>query len=384
MEVGLGVEPSPWKISLSDIDFGAEEEAAALEVVRSKWLSIGSRTAELERGFAEKVGCRHAVAVSNGTAALHLALLAAGVGPGDEVVVPALTFVATVNAVLYCGATPVFGDIVGPADLRLGPEDVARKVSSRTKAVVPMHYGGYTCDMDAFRGLAAASALKIVDDAAHAPGSSWRGKPVGSLADASCFSFFANKNLVTGEGGMVTTNDDAVGSFVRTNRSHGMTALSYDKHRGHAFSYDVVSVGFNYRMTEIQAALGVVQLGKLDRNNAARRALTKAYRARLAAVKGLTIPFAGDEDASACHLFVVVLPEGVDRDRVQGRMKERGIQTSIHYPPVHRFSSYRGRFSAEVPQVDRVADRLLTLPLHPLMSERDVDEVSSGLAAALG
>jgi dTDP-4-amino-4,6-dideoxygalactose transaminase len=380
----MGVEPSAWKISLSDIDFGADEEQAALEVVRSKWLSTGAKTAEFERRFAERLGCRHAVAVSNCTAALHLALLAAGVGPGDEVVVPSLTFVATVNAVLYCGAVPVFGDIAGMDDLRLDPEDAARKLSRRTKAVVPMHYGGYPCNMDAFSAMASGGGPRVVDDAAHAPGSVWRGRPVGTLADASCFSFYANKNLVTGEGGMVTTDNDAIGAFARMNRSHGMTALSYDKHRGHAIGYDVVSVGFNYRMTEIQAALGIVQLGKLDRNNAVRRGLTRAYRERLAAVPGLTIPFAGGEDESACHLFVVVLPERVDRTLVQGRMKELGIQTSVHYPPVHRFSSYRGRFPAEVPVVDRVADRLMTLPLHPLMSVRDVDEVSEGLAASLG
>ena len=380
----MGVDPSPWKICLSDIDFGAEEESAALEVIRSKWLSTGARTAEFERRFAERVGSRHAIALSNCTAALHLALLAVGVGPDDEVVVPSLTFVATVNAVLYCGAVPVFGDIVGPQDLRMSASDVARKLSPRTKAVVPMHYGGYPCDMEAFLALSSGGGPKVVDDAAHAPGSSWRGKPVGALGHATCFSFFANKNLVTGEGGMVTTDDDAIGAFVRTNRSHGMTALSYDKHRGHAFSYDVVSVGYNYRMTEIQAALGIVQLGKLDRNNAARRALSKAYRERLSGVPGLTLPFAGEDDDSACHLFVVVLPEGANRDRVQGRMKERGIQTSIHYPPVHRFSSYLGRYQAEVPRTEQVVDRLVTLPLHPLMSVSDVEEVSAGLVASLG
>jgi dTDP-4-amino-4,6-dideoxygalactose transaminase len=379
----MTVEASAWKISLSDVDLGPEEEKAVVDVLRSRWLTSGPRIAEFETRFGERVGARHAVALGNCTQALHLALLAAGVGPGDEVVVPSLTFVATVNAVLYCGATPVFADIEGPESLLLDPEDVRRKLGPRTRAVVPMHYGGYACDMETFTSLGRDHGFRVIDDAAHAPGSSYRGRPVGSLALASCFSFFGNKNLVTGEGGMVTTDDDDVAAFVRRQRSHGMTAMSYDKHRGHAFSYDVVTPGYNYRLTEMQAALGLVQLGKLDRNNARRRALVAAYRERLAEVPGLVVPFAGRDDDSSCHVFVVVLPEGVDRARVQAGMKAAGVQTSIHYPPVHRFTRFRDAFQADVPRVEAVADRLLTLPLHPNLTREEVGVVVDALRSSL-
>jgi dTDP-4-amino-4,6-dideoxygalactose transaminase len=246
-----------------------------------------------------------------------------------------------------------------------------------------MHYGGYVCDMSELGALATQHGLKLVEDAAHAPGARWQGRAVGSIGDVTCFSFFSNKNLSTGEGGMVTTDDDALAASVRLNRSHGMTTVTLDRHRGHAFSYDVVSAGYNYRLTELQSALGLVQLRKLSKNNQRRRTLVRAYQERLASRADTIVPFAGLAEDSACHLFVVVLPQGVDRERVQTQMKAAGIQTSIHYPPVHRFSNFRDRFSAVVPRLDEVAPRLLTLPLHPLMTDNDVDYVCDHLEAAL-
>jgi dTDP-4-amino-4,6-dideoxygalactose transaminase len=378
----MSTEAPTWAVTLSDIDFGAEEETAVLEVLRSKWLSAGSKTAEFEMHFAEAMRCSRAVAVSNCTAALHLALLAVGVKPGDEVIVPSLTFVATANAVLYCGAVPVFADIHGPDRLFMDPEDVARKVGPRTRVIVPMHYGGYPCDMDALQAIADRHEVRVVADAAHAPGATIRGRAVAEFGDVSCFSFFANKNLVTGEGGMIATNDVAIADFARLHRSHGMTAVSYDKQRGHASSYDVVSTGFNYRMTELQSALGLVQLGKLARSNEARRTLVRSYRARFGTGSGITVPFAGLESESACHIFPIVLPEGTDRAAVQAGMKSRGIQTSVHYHPVHRFTTFT-RYSAVVPETDRVAERLLTLPLHPLMTRQDVETVCEALMESL-
>jgi dTDP-4-amino-4,6-dideoxygalactose transaminase len=379
----MAATDSIWKISLADIDLGPEEEAAVIEVLRSKWLTMGARTAEFERRFAEFVGVRHAVAVNNCTAALHLALIAAGVAPGDEVIVPALTFVATANAVLYCGGAPVFGDVTSADLLQLDPGDVARKITPRTKAIVPVHYAGYACDMEALLALAARHGLRVIEDAAHAPGARWNGRAVGSIGDATCFSFFSNKNLSTGEGGMITTDRDDIAASLRLNRSHGMTTLTYDRHRGHAFTYDVVSAGYNYRLTEIQAAMGIVQLGKLERNNAIRRTLVGEYRRRLAAIDGLVVPFEGLDETSSCHILVVVLPDGVARERVQQLMKQAGIQTSVHYPPVHRFTSFAQRFPADVPSVDRLAPRLLTLPLHPLMSAQDVVSVCETLHASV-
>ena len=372
-----------WKITLADIDFGPEEEAAVVEVIRSKWLTMGARTAEFEQRFAEACGATHAIALNNCTAALHLALLGVGVGPGDEVIVPSLTFVATANAVLYCGASPVFADVVGPERLHMDPQDVARKVTPRTKAILPVHYAGYACDMEALLDLATSRGLKVVEDAAHAPGSRWRGRPVGSISDVTCFSFFSNKNLSTGEGGMITTNDDELAAGVRLNRSHGMTTLTYDRHRGHAFSYDVISAGYNYRLTEIQSALGLAQLAKLNRNNDVRRGLVAEYRRRLADIAGVIVPFAGMDAESSCHIMSVLLPAGTDRTAVQQAMKDEGIQTSVHYPPVHTFSNFKARFRADVPKVEALAPRQFTLPLHPLMKVEDVGVVADALARAI-
>lgn len=379
----MSVTDTIWKISLAELDYGPEEEAAVVEVLRSKWLTMGARTAEFERQFAAATQARHAVAVNNGTAALHLALNAVGIGPGDEVIVPSLTFVATANAVLYCGATPVFGDISSDECLTLDPQDAASKITPRTKAIVVVHYAGYSCDMDGFLALARTHGLKIVEDAAHAPGSRWQGRPIGSIGDATCFSFFSNKNLSTGEGGMITTDDDTIAGKMRLNRSHGMTTLTYERHRGHAFTYDVVSAGYNYRLTEMQSALGIVQLAKLERNNAKRRSLVALYRRALADVSGVVVPFAGRDQESSCHIMPIVLPEGADRDDVQRAMKAAGIQTSIHYPPVHRFTNFADRFSADVPRLERLKGRLLTLPLHPLMSPRNVETVAEALQEAL-
>lgn len=372
-----------WKITLSDLDIGIEEETAIIRVLRSKWLTMGSETALFEEEFARKVGARHAIAVNNCTAALHLALLAAGVKPGDEVILPALTFVATANAVLYCGATPVFADVTSTDDLTVNPTDIARKITPRTKVILPVHYAGYAADMTAIKELAARHNLFVIEDAAHAPGASWEGNPVGSIGDVTCFSFFSNKNLATGEGGMLTTDDDNIASQLRLSRSHGMTTVTYDRHTGHAFSYDVVMTGYNYRITEIQAAMGRAQLAKLDRNNAKRRSLTQAYRERLKSYPGLEVPFTNREHESSCHILPILLPVDVDRSAVQSVFKAEGIQTSVHYTPIHHFSMYRDRYPAHVPLVDALAHRLLTLPLHPLMHVSDVDSVSRVLLSVL-
>lgn len=252
-----------WKIPLADIDFGAEEQEAVLSVLNSRWLTMGGVTREFEQAFEEYLGVKHALAVANGTAALHMACLVADLQPGDEVIVPALTFVATANAVRYTGATPVFADIVSLDDLDLSPDQVELLITPRTKAVIVMHYGGYPCDMPAFKRIAEKNHLKIIEDDAHAVGSSFEGRAMGTWGDIGCYSFFSNKNMTTGEGGMVVTNDDAIFERLSRLRSHGMTTLTWDRHRGHAWSYDVVDLGYNYRIDEIRAAIGLAQLRKL-------------------------------------------------------------------------------------------------------------------------
>ncbi len=375
-----------WKICLSDIDLGEEEVARVSEVLRSKWLSMGRVVAEFEERFADFLGVRHALAVVNGTAALHLASLAVGLGPGDECIVPALTFVATANAVLYTGARPVFAEIGGPHDLNVSVADVAARITPRTRAISVVHYGGYTVDMPGLVTLAGRHGLAVIEDAAHAPGAELDGRKLGTWGTVGCFSFFANKNLVTGEGGMVVTDDDAIADRLRRLRSHGMTTLTWDRHRGHAFSYDVTDLGYNYRASEVVAALGLAQLERLAANNRRRAALVAAYRRQLSDVEGLVVPFADHPGRSSYHLMPIVLPPAADRRAFMTALRERGIQTSIHYPPIHLFSYYRRRFGyaeGDLPRTEDVARREVTLPLHPLMDDGDVSAVCRAVCEQL-
>jgi len=373
-----------WKVCLSDIDYGPEELERVAAVLGSKWLSMGERTREFEDRFAEYLGVRHAFLVSSGTAALHLANLAVGVGPGDEVILPSLTFVATANATVYCGATPVFADILGLDDLNVSPDDIRGRITKKTRAITVVHYGGYPADMDAICRIAREHNLRIIEDAAHAPGASFNGRMVGTIGDVGCFSFFSNKNLVTGEGGAIVTNNDECAEQIRLMRSHGMTTLSYERHKGHAYSYEVLELGYNYRATEIAAALATAQLEKLDRNNERRRRLAELYRERLTQVEEFQVPFTDRDHGSSCHLMPVLLPRGSDRQAVMARLREEGIQTSIHYPPIHQFQWHGKRYAARtLPVTEDVAAREMTLPLHPLMAEGDVSTVCQTLTKAI-
>jgi dTDP-4-amino-4,6-dideoxygalactose transaminase len=381
-----GTETSRWLVPLSDVRVDAELRDAVAEALGSGWWSMGPRVAEFERAFAEFVGRRHALAVANGTAALHLALLAVKCGPGDEVVLPSLNFVAAANAIAHTGAMPVFCDIRGESDLNLDPEDLAAALGPRTKAVVVLHYGGYACDMDAVRELVGARGIDVVEDAAHAPGATWRGESCGALGRVACFSFFSNKNLPVGEGGMVVTDDEEVAEHVRLLRSHGMTTLTWDRHRGHAGGYDVLAPGFNYRLDEIRAAMGLVQLSRLPEENAARARIAGRYRSALDGPKGLSMPFGqeGEGTASSHHLAVVLLPRGRDRDEVRTLLGERRIQTSVHYPPIHSFTQYREAGERRpLPRTEDVASRLLTLPLYAHMDDAQADAVVDTLLEAV-
>ncbi len=374
------------KYLLSDVDLGEEEALAVADVVRSKWLSAGPRTAEFEDKFARAFGVKHAIAVSSCTAALHLALKAVGIGPGDEVLLPSYTFVATANAVLYQGATPVFVDIVGAHDLNLSIEDLETKITSRTAAILPVHLGGYAADMDRIVAIAERQGLAVIEDACHAIGARYEsrsneainGRKLGAIGQLGCFSFFANKNLVTGEGGMVVTNDDELALSVRHSRSHGMTKTSWDKASGRAVDYDIFELGYNYRGTEFTAALGMIQLDKLLPGNAKRRRLTQQYRERLSACNRLVLPFADRTDDSGHHIFPVVLNDAGLRQPFRQALQDKGVQTSIHYPPVHLFSQYQDldREHVGLDVTNDVAAREVTLPLHPLLSEDDVNEIS--------
>ncbi len=372
-----------WRVTLSDLNYGPEEEQAVLEVLHSRWLTMGSVTQKFERRFADFVGAKHAVAVSNATVALHLANLALGIGPGDEVIVPSLTFVATANAVLYTGAEVRFADILGPESLNMALTSIEAQITPRTKAIVVVHYAGYPCPMPAITALAEQHGLAIIEDAAHAPGASLQRRALGTWGDVGCFSFFSNKNLATGEGGMLVTNRDDVAAKVRLLRSHGMTTMTLDRHQGHAYSYDVVDLGYNYRIDELRSALGLVQLSKLPASNARRQAITEAYWQAFQGTD-LGLPFQNASGESAHHIFPILLPERLERRAFIDRMRAAGIQTSIHYPPIHTFSYYRQRYpSVALPVTEEIAAREVTLPLYPGMTDEMVALVVEAVLASI-
>lgn len=373
-----------YRIPLFDLNYDVEEEEAVLQTLRSRWISMGPRVADLETQFAAALDARHALAVTNCTAALHLAMRVLDIGPGDEVIVPSLTFVATVNAVRYVGAQPVFADIAGPSDLNLDPAAVAALVTPRTKAVMVMHYGGFPCAMDEITRCARERGLYVVEDASHAPLAEYRGRKLGTIGDIGCFSFFSNKNLSTGEGGMLVTNDAERHRHAHLLRSHGMTSPSYERSRGHATSYDVVDLGYNYRMDDIRASLGLVQLRRLRGDLEGRARVRERYLAALRDVAGLTVPFADQRGFVSNYIFPVVLADGAAgrRDSVRRQLADAGIQTSVHYPAVHRFETYGGG-AVRLPRTEFVADHALTLPMYGGLAPETVDYIATRLRAAL-
>jgi dTDP-4-amino-4,6-dideoxygalactose transaminase len=374
-----------WRIPLADIDFGPEESAAVQAVLASKWLTMGGVTQQFEQEFAAFTGAKYALSVSNATAALHMACLALGLGPGDEVIVPSLTFVATANAVRYVGATPVFADINGEDDFNISPAEIEKRITPQTRAILVVHYAGYPCDMPRIMEIAAKYGLEVIEDNAHGVGASLEGRQLGTWGAVGCFSFFSNKNMTTGEGGMLTTDRADLYEKLRVFRSHGMTTLTWDRHKGHAFSYDVVELGYNYRIDEIRAALGLEQLKKLPRNNARRAELTQLYRETMQELAPkVTIPFSSHPGVSSHHILPALLPKGIERVTVMEHLKSQGIQTSIHYPPVHSFTAYRElATSAQLPLTEDIARREITLPLYPMMKEEDVISVVQEIRAIL-
>lgn len=364
------------RVPLFDVRLSAAEKAAVLETLDQGWLTLGPRTARVEQLMARQLGVAEVVAVASGTAALHLSLQALGVGPGDEVIVPALTFVATANAVRYVGARPVFCDICGPQDLNLDPDDVEQRIGPATRAIIAVHYAGYPADLARLQAIADRHRLILIEDAAHAYGTRVQGRSCGSWGDCGCFSFFSNKNITCGEGGAIATGDAALAARLRRLRAHGLTSTSRERFEGLAYSYDVEGLGWNYRIDEMRSALLAVQLERLDGFLERRRALVEHYRARLAGLS-LQLPEFGwarrseAGDRMAHHIFPLLLPPGTDRAAVMRRMREDGVETSIHYPPVHRLSAYRDVVGAAVslPRVEAVAARELTLPLFPDMTD---------------
>ena len=372
-----------WRVPLADVRLGPEEESAVLDVLRSGWLTMGGVTQAFEQEFAAFVGAKHAFAVTNATAALHLACMAVGLGEGDEVIVPSLTFVATANAVRYTGANVVFADIESEDWLCICPRSIEEKINERTRAIVVMHYAGFACDMPEILRVAKKYHLAVIEDAAHAVGASLDGKPLGTWGDVGCYSFFGNKNMTTAEGGVLVTDDDRLADKVRILRSHGMTTLTWDRHQGHASTYDVVDLGYNYRIDEIRAALGREQLKKLPAGNVRREVLVERYRKEFAErLPALGLPFSEKRGLSSQHIFPVLLPEGVDRQSFREALKADGIQTSFHYPPVHHFRIYRQE-GEELWMTENAARRQVTLPLFPGMTDAQQNLVIESVVKAL-
>lgn len=369
---------SRWKVPLADIDLGEEERQAVLRVLDSTWLTMGKATITFEQQFTAYLGAPDSVAVSSGTAALHIAARLAGLQSGDEVLVPSLTFVASANAMLYEGARPVFVDVKSSDDWTADPDDIRAKVTPRTKAICVVHYGGYLCDMAAILDIAREHNLVVIEDAAHAPGARLEGQAAGTIGDIGCFSFFSNKNMTSAEGGMVVTTRHEWADRARRLRSHGMTTVTWQRHAGHASSYDVLELGYNYRMTDLHAAIGMVQLQKLEANNARRAALIHRYRTRLQDIPMVSVPFQVFRGQPAYHLSPVLLDDRIDRQSFMAAMRSEGIQTSVHYPPIHQFAWYRERFripSGTLPRTEQIGSHMVTLPLYPSLDEERVDAV---------
>ena len=371
------------QVPVFDVRLEEADLQAVADTLRSGWLSMGPRTQQFEGAFAASLGAKHAVAVSSCTAALHLAYLTCGVGPGDEVIVPSYTFAATASAVLYCGATPVFADIIGPHDLSIDPDEVARLITPRTRAVTAVHFAGYAAPVDRLAELCLDHGVTLIEDAAHAPSATLHGRKLGTFGLTSAFSLFSNKVLSVGEGGLLVTDDDQIAERAQRLRSHAMTATSWQKHQGLARDYDIAELGYNYRLDDPRSALALSRLHRLERDIDRRRVLTRRYRAALSALPELVIPFRDEDVAtSSCYVQAIVLKDPARRDRMRLTLREdHGIQTSIFYPPIHRFSEYRRRFpGVELPRTESVAAGEITIPLFTHMTESQQDRVITAIA----
>ncbi len=363
---------------------GEEDFRAVLDALSSDWLTTGPKVREFEQAFARYVDAGEAVVVNSGTAALHAAMHALGIGPGDDVIVPALTFVASANCVLYQGATPVFAD-VEPDTLLIDCADVAAKITARTRAIIAVDYAGQPCDYDALRFIARQHGLGLVADACHSLGGSYKDRAVGTLADLSVFSLHPVKAMTTGEGGMVTTESFESAHQMRCFRSHGVTSNHFQRGQQGSWLYDMADLGFNYRLSDIQCALGLNQLKRLSGWIERRRAVARRYDDAFASMLGVT-PLALHSDRKhAYHLYVIRLNEdclGVDRGRVFAALRAEGIGVNVHYLPVYLHSYYRERFGSRpglCPQAETAYQEILSLPIYPGMSDKDTNDVIEAL-----
>ena len=374
---------SDWQVPLSAVRLTDADIEAAVDVYRSGWLSMGPRTQELENAFSEYTGSGHCLAVSSCTAGLHLAMSGVGLGPGDEALVPSITFVASANAIAYTGARPVFAEIAAVDRPWLSAETAERAITPDTKAIVGVSYAGHPGDIEGLSDLAEDRGLALVEDAAHGSGS-WLGdRHLGTFGLAGAISFSAGKNLGIGEGGVLLTDDDELAERARLMRWHGVTRSIWERHQANTESYDVSGLGFNYRIDDARAALARSRLSRLDDDNSRRAAIESVYRDELGDLAGVSMLATPPEGARVSHsMFAVVVDEGVDRDAFRDSLAQSGIQTSVHFAPVHRFELYAGS-GADLPVADAFAARAVSLPMFPEMEEGQQAQVIEAVKQAL-
>lgn len=364
-----------FKIPLFKLNFDNEEEKAVIRTLKSRWISAGPNVNELEKKFAKLIGTEYSLATSNCTASLHMAMLTAGIKDGDEVLCPSLTFAATINAIRYTRAIPVFCDISSENDLTISPEDVERKITKKSKAIIVMHYAGFPCEMGKIMKISRKYKLKVIEDACHAPLSEYKGRKLGTFGISSCYSFFSNKNISTGEGGMYCTNSLKSFANAKLLRSHGMTTASYERSNKSSMTYDVLEIGYNYRMDDIRASIALVQLTKLKKDILKREKIRKLYIKYLKDIKGISIPFRWFNGKSSNYIFSILVN---NRDDIRNYLSSKGIQTSIHYPPVHQFKIYR-KYYKKLPLTDKVTSKLMTLPMYASLTEDEIKYIANCL-----
>lgn len=365
---------------------GQEEEQEVLDTLRSGAIGTGPKTAQFERDFAAFIGRKYAFGIDSCTNALHISLVALGIGPGDEVITTPMTFVATANAIVYTGATPVFADIESDT-LNISPASIERAITPRTKAIIPVHLYGHPCEMDAILSIARRHGLRVVADGAHAIEAEYKGKKVGSLGDVACYSFYATKNLATGNGGMLVTDDDAVAELVPVLRDHGMSAGAWARYQSGEFKhYEMTHLGYKCIMWDLQACLGIHQLRRVEKRHGRRVELVKLYEGLLRPLALHVQPLQPRDHVRHAHHLYPVLLNGMDRDRVAAQMEARGIGVGVHYRPVHLEPFYRERFGhapEEFPVTESAGARLLSLPFWPEMEDGDVRRVVATLEAVI-
>ena len=373
-----------YRIPLFDLNFDRKEEKAVIKTLRSKWISTGPKTAEFEAKFSSLLDVKYSLALSNCTSALHLAMVILNISKGDEVICPSLTFMATVNSIRYVNATPVFCDINSLDDLTIDPVQIEKLVTKKTKAIVVMHYAGFPCQMNKILKIAKEHNLFIIEDACHGPLSEYKGKKLGTIGDAGAFSFFSNKNISTGEGGMLVTNNINLYEKAKLLRSHGMTTLSYDRAKGHNSLYDVTELGYNYRIDDIRASIGIVQLDKLKKDLIKRAGIRKLYINKLKGLNSIIIPFLNNKEFVSNYIFTIILKnsDSEKRNIVRNYLYSKGIQTSVHYIPVHKFDIY-SKFKKSLPITDYIGDNLITLPMYGRLTKENVKYICVSLKEAL-